>query len=123
MLQILAIGIGGFIGAILRFLTGEWVHSIFPNTTFPVGTFSVNIIGSFVIGFFLSYVQQRPINPYVQTMIVTGLLGSFTTFSTFSNDTLKLFNQGLIINGLLYLLLSVVIGLIFVYLGFLLGKN
>lgn len=89
---LLSVGIGGFIGAVSRFLLAGWVQKV-THSAFPFGTLSVNIIGSFFIGFLFFYVQQENFPTALKLFLVTGLLGALTTFSTFSLETLVLFQQ------------------------------
>ena len=89
---LLSIGIGGFIGAILRFSISGWVGKA-TTTAFPFGTLSVNILGSFFIGFLFLYFQQINLSPTQKALVITGLLGALTTFSTFSLDTVLLIEK------------------------------
>jgi len=90
---LLAVGIGGFIGAVLRFLISGWVQRLSP-TLFPVGTLSVNVIGSFIIGFAVLYFEQV-VSPQQKALVITGMLGALTTFSTFSLETVTMLQGGL----------------------------
>jgi len=86
---LLLIGAGGFIGAILRYLVGGWVQNGF--STFPVGTLAVNFIGSFLLGLIMYASEYRGIFPEETRIFLTiGILGAFTTMSTFSYETFKL---------------------------------
>ena len=86
---LVSVGIGGFIGAVLRFTLSGWVQKA-TASTFPFGTLSVNILGSFLIGFLFLYFQQVNFSPTQKALLITGLLGALTTFSTFSLDTVLL---------------------------------
>ncbi|WP_456403329.1 fluoride efflux transporter CrcB [Hydrogenimonas sp.] len=90
---LLAIGAGGFIGAVLRFLVSGWVQRLSPSL-FPVGTLSVNIVGSFIIGFAVLYFENV-IAPHQKALVITGILGALTTFSTFSLETVTMLQGGL----------------------------
>ena len=90
---LLAVGTGGFIGAILRFLISGWVQKLSP-TLFPVGTLSVNVLGSFIIGFMALYFESV-VSPHQKALVITGMLGALTTFSTFSLETLTMLQGGL----------------------------
>ena len=90
---LLAIGAGGFAGAILRYLLSGWVQK-FSTSLFPVGTLSVNIIGSFIIGFAVLYFENV-VAPHQKALVITGLLGALTTFSTFSLETVTMLQSGL----------------------------
>ncbi len=90
---ILAVGVGGFVGAILRFLISGWVQKLSP-VLFPVGTLAVNVLGSFLIGVLALYFEEV-IAPHQKAMLVTGMLGALTTFSTFSLETVTMLQGGL----------------------------
>jgi len=90
---LLAIGTGGFIGAILRFIISTWTQKLF-SPLFPIGTLAVNIIGSFIIGFMALYFENV-ISPHQKALIITGMLGALTTFSTFSLETVTMLQEGL----------------------------
>jgi CrcB protein len=90
---LLAVGTGGFVGAILRFVLSGWVQKLTP-TLFPVGTLGVNVLGSFVIGFAALYFESV-IAPHQKALVITGMLGALTTFSTFSLETVTMLQGGL----------------------------
>ncbi len=90
---LLAVGTGGFVGAILRFLISGWVQKLSP-TLFPVGTLSVNVLGSFIIGFLALYFESV-VAPHQKALVITGMLGALTTFSTFSLETVTMLQGGL----------------------------
>ena len=104
---LLSVGIGGFVGAILRFTLSSWVGTATTNT-FPWGTLCVNILGSFLIGFLFLYFQQVNLSVYQKSLLITGLLGALTTFSTFSLDTVLLMQQELYVKAFSNVLLNVV---------------
>ncbi|WP_449355670.1 fluoride efflux transporter CrcB [Virgibacillus natechei] len=107
--------IGGFFGATSRFALGEWIHI---NNGFPLGTFLINLIGCFFLGWFLTFASQKgKIRPEFTLLIGTGFIGTFTTFSTFSVETLTLFQKDLMFMGILYVLASTVLGLVLAFLG------
>ena len=89
---LLAIGTGGFLGAVSRFLLAAGVQK-FTGSTFPYGTLTVNVVGSFVIGFLFFYFEQT-IAPNQKAMLMTGFLGALTTFSTFSLETVLMLQNG-----------------------------
>ena len=83
-----------------------------------LGTLFINLIGCFFLGWFLTFVsQKKKIRPELTLLIGTGFVGSFTTFSTFSVETLNLLQQGLMFQGLLYVLTTTILGLGLTYLG------
>ncbi len=118
----LAIAIGGAIGACLRFALSEWMLHLF-GRAFPFGTLLVNILGSFVIGLLygLLITEQITPNPW-RIFIGIGVLGAFTTFSTFSMDTVLLLQQGDWLKAVVNVVLNVVLCLTLAWLGLKLGS-
>lgn len=115
---ILAVGIGGGIGAILRYLVGAAFLQRF-GPGFPWGTFVINVTGSFFIGVIAQLALTRAfgITPNVRLFAATGVLGGYTTFSTFSLDTVTLVEDGAAPVALLYAGGSVLAGFFAAYLG------
>ncbi len=112
---------GGALGASLRFFVQNISKLYFPN--FPVGTLIVNIIGSFLIGLLANYLNSKEISElFYKYFIIIGLLGSFTTFSAFSIETIELINEGRISLSLIYILLSFVLTISAAFLGLSLNK-
>jgi CrcB protein len=95
MLQVLWIGLGGFVGAILRYAVSGGVQQILRNSAFPFGTLAVNLIGSFIFGWLTIYADQSCLlSNESRAFLFVGFLGAFTTFSTFGNDSYSLLNGG-----------------------------
>ena len=118
---LLAVGTGGFIGAVLRFLISGWVQRLSP-TLFPVGTLSVNILGSFIIGFMALYFESV-VAPHQKALVITGMLGALTTFSTFSLETLTMLQGGLWGRVTMNVTLNVVLCITATMLGMMLFKR
>jgi len=116
MLKFLSIGLGGFIGALLRYSVSEYI-SLNSNSMFPWGTLTVNIVGAFVIGFLWKAIEFVPVTPEIKSFIFVGLIGAFTTFSTFMFETVKLLQDSEYMYAFIYLFGSLVLGIIAVYLG------
>ena len=116
MFKLLAIGLGGFTGALLRYWASGWVYSLV-KSDFPSGTLAVNIAGSFILGFILAVTDHHIIHPNLKIFLTIGLMGAFTTFSTFSYETVMLLQVNAIFKAFLNVLLSVVVGLIAAFLG------
>jgi CrcB protein len=106
----LVIGAGGFIGAITRYLLAAWIGQSW-GRTFPLGTLTINVSGSFLIGLLMTLLTERFMaNPLWRLMLVVGFLGSYTTFSTFEYETGKLLTDGEYLLGTLNVVLSVLAG-------------
>ena len=103
---LLSVGIGGFMGAILRFSLSSWVGKA-TTSSFPWGTLNVNVLGSFLIGFLFLYFQQSSFSPTQKALLITGLLGALTTFSTFSLDTVLLMQEELYVKAFFNVFLNV----------------
>jgi fluoride exporter len=119
MTNLLIIGAGGFIGAICRYLFSGWVQTLTRVVTFPYGTLAVNVLGCFIIGIlsYLSYTRSF-FTPEARLFLIIGFLGAFTTFSSFSNETLALLRSGEWLKGLLNIGLSNLFCLAAVWMGY-----
>ena len=117
----LAIALGGAIGAVLRHGINEWMVHLF-GRAFPFGTLLVNILGSFIIGLLYGLIltEQLAPNPW-RIFIGIGILGAFTTFSTFSMDTVLMLQQGAFVKATLNVLANLVLCLTLTWLGIKLG--
>ena len=117
MINIFWLAAGGAIGATMRFLATSSIKYIFPN--FPLGTLIVNILGSFMIGFLINYMENRNISSnIIRYFLIIGILGSFTTFSTFSFEVIDLINNKRILISVFYIFISLITCLFFCYLGY-----
>ncbi len=112
---------GGAIGTVLRYLVSGYSHRIF-ETTFPLGTLVVNLVGSFLIGLTWGLTESQNFSPNLKAFIFIGIFGGFTTFSSFSLETLELIRSGAAGLGILNILLSNILGLGLVFLGLISGK-
>ena len=113
---ILSIGIGGFIGSVLRYLLSRAVHSMF-IASFPLGTLTVNVIGCLLIGLVFELSERGGVAQPVRVFLATGIVGGFTTFSAFSNETVAMLRDGQFVDAGAYVLLSVTLGLMATFLG------
>lgn len=121
-MEYLVIGIGGFLGANARYLMAEWAAQRF-GAAFPYGTFIINISGSFILGLFMAFLQDRAfIHPNYRLFFAIGFLGAYTTFSTFTYESLRLIQDGSILLGFANVFGSMIVGLLGVFLGFGLGR-
>jgi CrcB protein len=121
--NILYVGIGGSIGSMSRFMLSVYISKIF-DKPFPLATMLINIIGSAIIGaIFGLFDRGNLITPELRILLATGFCGGFTTFSTFSYEVMKLLQDGEIIYAVIYIILSVVLGLFFCFLFYNLTKG
>lgn len=116
MKLIFAIGTGSFIGGVLRYLVSQYVQAKFLSA-FPFGTLSVNIIGCLIIGIAFGLTDRGNLTPEWRLFLVTGFCGGFTTFSSFSNETVSLLRDGQLWYAFTYIAISVLLGLIATYAG------
>lgn len=119
MMKILAIGAGGGIGAISRYGVAVCAEKVGPFN-FPFGTLIANLLGCLLIGFFWSYFDRVQISNEFRLFLFTGFLGGFTTFSTFARETVQFIKAGEPFHALSYVLISNILGISMVALGFLL---
>jgi fluoride exporter len=120
---IFIIAAGSGIGGVLRYGMQSLVYKFYPFS-FPLGTFSVNLIGCFLIGVFVGLAEKGNIlSPETRLFLITGICGGFTTFSTFSYDNIALIKSGEWLYFILYLTGSVVLGILATYLGIMLIKT
>ena len=119
----LAIAVGGIFGCWARYLMTQLVQSIW-GTWFPYATLIINVSGSFLMGFlFIETLERLTLPVPVRTGILTGFLGGYTTFSTYMMESLLLMEQGAILKGGTYLLLSNLFGLVAAFFGAFLARN
>lgn len=111
---LLAVAIGGAVGSVLRYATGVLVP---PTNGFPTGTFIVNIVGAFLIGLFARLFTAPDADHVLRLALTAGFCGGFTTFSTFSAETITLLQQGRAGRAMLYVSLSLMAGLAATYAG------
>jgi CrcB protein len=109
--------LGGGAGSVLRYYLGKWVQQ-WHTTSFPIGTLTVNIIACLVLGFVIGLADHKQlISPGARLFWTVGFCGGFSTFSTFSNETLYLMQGGFTLSTVLYVGLSLVLCLVAVYTG------
>ena len=116
--NLLLIGVGGFVGAIARFWLSGRVQDLSGSIGFPYGTLVINLVGCFLLGVLSYLIDVRGMfTPEVRSLLIVGLLGAFTTFSTFSMETFNLLAAGESVRALLNISSSVIFGLAAVWAG------
>jgi CrcB protein len=118
MYKIFLVGLGGSIGSILRYAVSGLVQQWTKSIGFPFGTLAVNLLGCLLIGIASQLIESRSLfAPETRVLILVGLLGGFTTFSTFGNESLNLMRAGQFAAAVGYVVAHVVLGLGAVWLG------
>lgn len=121
--QSVLVGLGGFCGSVARFLLSGLVHRLLPPA-FPYGTLVVNVLGCLAIGYFGGLVQVRSLlGPSQRLFLLIGVLGGFTTFSTFAYETLGLAQSSEFLKAAVNVLTHVMLGLTVAWLGYLSAQN
>jgi fluoride exporter len=116
--QLLIVAVGGAIGSVARYKLGGFALHHTGGWNFPVSTFTVNVLGCFVIGLLAALVEHHDLfSPAIRLLLFTGLLGGFTTFSAFGYESIFLLRRGLLPVAAAYVSLSVVVGLAAVFSG------
>jgi len=115
---ILYVALGGAVGSTARYIIGTWAQTASKSIDFPYGTLTVNLIGCFVIGFLSQLAETRgAFTPESRALVFIGVLGGFTTFSSFGNDTVNLLRDTGMFNALANVGANVILGLALVWLG------
>ncbi|MCU7855791.1 MAG: fluoride efflux transporter CrcB [Candidatus Thiodiazotropha sp. (ex Lucinoma borealis)] len=123
MNQLIAIASGGAIGALFRFWVANGVYGLL-GREFPYGTLFVNVLGSLVMGFlYVLLLERTTVSPELRGALLIGFLGAFTTFSTFSIETINLLEQAELLKAGLNILLSVTACVMACWFGLVLGRQ
>ena len=118
LLSISLVALGGAFGSVSRYLLGTWIQSASRSVDFPYGTLTVNLIGCFAIGFLSQLAETRgAFTSETRALVFIGVLGGFTTFSSFGNETLNLARDSQLMNAFANVGANLVIGLVAVWLG------
>ena len=121
--QLLWVGVGGFLGSVARFVIAGFFNRLSPLLAFPVGTLAVNILGCFLIGLLYGLAESRDIlGTDIRIFLFIGVLGGFTTYSTFGFESLALLQDGEFFKTSANILLHVIVGLAAVWIGDTLGR-
>ena len=123
MQHVLYIALGGAVGAVMRHVVSSGVHRVM-GQGFPYGTLIVNTTGSLVMGLLYVWLLERSdLSPAWRALLLTGFLGAFTTFSTFSMETLQLAQSGEMVKAAFNIFLNVIICLVAVWVGMIFGRQ
>lgn len=115
---LLYVALGGALGSVSRYLLGTWTQTISKSIDFPYGTLTVNLIGCFVIGLLSQLAEARgAFTSESRALVFIGVLGGFTTFSSFGNDSINLLREGETVNALANVGANVILGLLLVWFG------
>lgn len=118
MKHLLLVGLGGFIGSVARFLVSK-LNLSWHFLSIPMGTLTVNVLGSFIIGILVGIsVKSDLISTDLRLFLMVGFCGGFTTFSSFSSENFMLMQNGQVVTVLIYTALSILLGFLAVYLGY-----
>ena len=121
--EVALVGSGGFLGSVLRYALSGAVHRLLPFVAFPYGTLFVNVTGCLLIGLLGGMSASRMVlGPSLRLFLFLGILGGFTTFSTFGYETLALFRDGEALRGVMNVVLSLLLCLASVWLGWSIGE-
>ena len=121
MINIILISIGGAVGALSRYTLSNLISKEF-QSNFPLGTLGVNLLGCFLIGIAWQFSEHFSIAKNIRLFFFVGLLGAFTTFSTFGLESLNLFKEGQLKSAILNIFLNNILGIILVLLGILIYR-
>jgi CrcB protein len=118
MIRIVLVGVGSLVGGVLRYGLSTWVHRVLDNPWFPYGTLAVNVLGCLVIGFLAGLVETRTaFTSEARLFLFVGILGGFTTFSSFALETFSLARDTQNVAALMNIGLQLILGLLAVWIG------
>ena len=121
MINIFWVAAGGALGASLRFVSSSFFNLFSPNL--PIGTFFVNVLGSFIIGLLINVLEMRSYSDIIiKYFLIIGVLGSYTTFSAFSYEVIEMYNNKKLILSIIYILASVFSCIVAAYAGYNINK-
>jgi CrcB protein len=121
LINIFWVAAGGALGASLRFISSSFFNLFYPNL--PIGTFFVNVLGSFIIGLLINALEMRSSSEiFIKYFLIIGVLGSYTTFSSFSYEVIELYNNKKFLLSIIYILASVFSCIVAAYAGYTINK-
>lgn len=121
-MKIILLVVGGALGTLARYSVSGFAHQKYAGV-FPIGTLSVNLIGSLLIGLLWGLAENSTLSPNARIFLFVGVLGGFTTFSAYSFETINLLRDGSYKLALINLLLNNVLGIVLAFVGLMIGKN
>lgn len=122
MREMLWVGLGGFLGANARYLLGGWIATRL-GPAFPYGTFVINISGSFILGLIMGTVEGQVLSPAVRLGLAIGFVGAYTTFSTWTYETMRLIESGSWLLAAMNVFGSLAVGMLAVLTGLAAGRG
>jgi CrcB protein len=119
------VGIGGFAGANARYILGRWIMARFGDVTFPIGTLLINVTGSLLIGVALALIMGKAsfADPAWRLLLIVGVLGGYTTFSTFAAETVRLIEDGRLSAAVTYVVATNLLGILACIVGLAMGRG
>ncbi len=118
MHKVLMVGLGGFIGTVSRYLVSGFVQNMAQSNSFPHGTLVVNLSGCFLVGLLSHFIEmQASMAAELRLFLMVGIIGSFTTYATFSNETMSLLQDQKLMLALVNIMVHVILGMIAVVVG------
>jgi CrcB protein len=118
MIAIMLVGIGSFLGGVLRYAVSTWVYRVLDQPWFPYGTLTVNVLGCLIIGFLVGLAETRlPFTSEIRLFVFVGILGGFTTFSAFALETFSLLRETEPLAALINIGSELLLGLLTVWIG------
>ena len=121
MINIFWVATGGALGASLRFVSSSFFNLFFPNL--PIATFFINVLGSFIIGLLINALEMRSSSEiFIKYFLIVGVLGSYTTFSSFSYEVIELYNNKKFLLSIIYILAAVFSCIVAAYAGYTINK-
>ena len=121
MINIFWVALGGALGASLRFISSSFFNLFYPNL--PIGTFFINVLGSFIVGLLINTLEMRSYSEiFIKYFLIVGVLGSYTTFSSFSYEVIELYNNKKLFLSIIYILASVFSCIVAAYVGYTINK-
>ena len=121
MINFFWVAVGGALGASLRFISSSFFNLFYPNL--PIGTFFINVLGSFIVGFLINTLEMRNYSEiFIKYFLIIGVLGSYTTFSAFSYEVIELYNNKKFLLSIIYILASVFSCIVAAYAGYTINK-